>query len=73
MDRSLGSHRASSWCIAILLIWYLGTYNGLVRLQASTSSESWHNIDVQLQRRYDLIPNLVSRPSRATPSTSRNY
>ena len=43
----------------ILLLWFLGTYNGLVRLRQHTR-ESWHNIDVQLKRRYDLIPNLVA-------------
>jgi len=42
----------------VLLIWFLGTYNGLVRLRQHMR-ESWHNIDVQLKRRYDLIPNLV--------------
>ncbi|MHC4940812.1 MAG: LemA family protein [Planctomycetota bacterium] len=44
--------------LVVLLVWYLGTYNGLVRLKQHIK-ESWHNIDVQLQRRYDLIPNLV--------------
>src|SRR5215218_581650 len=34
------------------------TYNGLVRLRNRIES-SWSQIDVQLQRRYDLIPNLV--------------
>ena len=45
--------------LAVLLLWYFGTYNGLVRLKQHMR-ESWHNIDVQLQRRYDLIPNLVA-------------
>ena len=43
----------------IVLVWFFGTYNGLVRLRQHVR-ESWHNIDVQLQRRYDLIPNLVA-------------
>ena len=43
---------------ALLLLWFLGTYNGLVRLRQHIR-ESWHDIDVQLKRRYDLIPNLV--------------
>jgi LemA protein len=38
---------------------YFVTYNNLVSLQASTES-SWAQVDTQLQRRYDLIPNLVS-------------
>jgi len=42
----------------VLLLWFLGTFNGLVRLRQHVR-ESWHNIDVQLKRRYDLIPNLV--------------
>jgi len=43
---------------ALVLFWFLGTYNGLVRLRQHIR-ESWHDIDVQLKRRYDLIPNLV--------------
>ncbi|MCK6459480.1 MAG: LemA family protein, partial [Planctomycetes bacterium] len=43
---------------AVVLVWFLGTYNGLVRLRQHIR-ESWGNIDVQLKRRYDLIPNLV--------------
>ncbi|MGH7162231.1 MAG: LemA family protein, partial [Planctomycetota bacterium] len=39
-------------------VWCVGTYNGLVRLRQHIK-ESWHDIDVQLKRRYDLIPNLV--------------
>lgn len=42
----------------LLLLWFFGTYNGLVRLRQHIR-ESWHDIDVQLKRRYDLIPNLV--------------
>lgn len=36
----------------------IGIYNGLVRLRANVD-EGWSGIDVQLKRRYDLIPNLV--------------
>lgn len=43
---------------AVLLLWFFGTYNGLVRMRQHVR-ESWHGIDVQLKRRYDLIPNLV--------------
>jgi len=43
----------------VVLVWFFGTYNGLVRLRQHVR-ESWRDIDVQLQRRYDLIPNLVA-------------
>jgi len=36
----------------------IGVYNGLVKLRANVD-EAWSGIDVQLKRRYDLIPNLV--------------
>src|SRR5712675_2384508 len=44
--------------IALIAIWLIATYNGLVggRNQAQTA---WSQIDVQLRRRHDLIPNLV--------------
>lgn len=41
------------------LIWALMIYNRLVRLRQHVR-ESWSDIDVQLKRRHDLIPNLVS-------------
>ncbi|MBI4665840.1 MAG: LemA family protein [Nitrospinae bacterium] len=45
--------------IAVLLaLWVIGIYNGLVRLRAQVKN-AWSQIDVQLKRRYDLIPNLV--------------
>ncbi len=44
--------------IVIALLWIAGAYNGLVRLKNQTD-EAWSDIDVQLKRRYDLIPNLV--------------
>jgi LemA protein len=42
----------------VLLVWALVTYNKLVR-QRNQVKASWAQIDVQLKRRYDLIPNLV--------------
>lgn len=39
-------------------LWTLGAYNGLVRLRNQVKN-AWAQIDVQLKRRYDLIPNLV--------------
>ena len=44
--------------VVLLFLWIVGTYNGLVRLKNRTK-EAWADIDVQLKRRYDLIPNLV--------------
>lgn len=41
-----------------LLIWAIALYNGLVSLRQQTTN-AWAQIDVQLKRRYDLIPNLV--------------
>ena len=46
--------------LAVLIIFFLiGGFNGLVKLRNRTQ-EAWSDIDVQLRRRYDLIPNLVS-------------
>lgn len=44
--------------LLILLVWGVSTHNKAVRLR-QTLRESWANIDVQLRRRHDLIPNLV--------------
>ncbi len=44
--------------IALVLIWLVSMYNTLVSLKNRTD-EAWSDIDVQLKRRYDLIPNLV--------------
>ena len=45
--------------VAVLLLLYvIVTYNGLVRLR-NRIQNAWAQIDVQLNRRYDLIPNLV--------------
>ncbi len=44
--------------IAIVVIWAVGTYNGLVGLR-NRFKNAFSQIDVQLKRRYDLIPNLV--------------
>lgn len=45
--------------IAILVIWVISMYNTLVALKNQVQN-AWKQIDVQLKRRYDLIPNLVS-------------
>ncbi len=44
--------------IAVLVILVISMYNSLVRLRQKVKN-SWSQIDVQLQRRFDLIPNLV--------------
>ncbi len=43
---------------AVLFFWGMGVYNKLVTLKNQVQN-AWSQIDVQLQRRYDLIPNLV--------------
>ncbi|OGM99661.1 MAG: hypothetical protein A3B91_04090 [Candidatus Yanofskybacteria bacterium RIFCSPHIGHO2_02_FULL_41_29] len=42
----------------VLAVWLIGVYNSLVRGR-NRVKESWSDIDVQLKRRYDLIPNLI--------------
>jgi LemA protein len=44
--------------IVLLVLWVAVIYNGLITLKNRTK-EAWSDIDVQLKRRYDLIPNLV--------------
>ncbi len=44
--------------IAVIVIAIIAMYNGLIRLK-NRVEEAWSDIDVQLKRRYDLIPNLV--------------
>lgn len=44
--------------LAVLVVTVAGVYNNLVKLRVRTN-EAWADIDVQLKRRYDLIPNLV--------------
>jgi len=44
--------------VLIVIFMIVGLYNGLVR-QRNTVKNSWNQIDVQLKRRHDLIPNLV--------------
>jgi LemA protein len=44
--------------VVVLVLWIVGVYNALVRLNNKTK-EAWSDIDVQLKRRHDLIPNLV--------------
>ncbi len=44
--------------VALLIIFVIGVYNGLIRLRNQVK-DAWSGIDVQLKRRYDLIPNVV--------------
>jgi len=44
--------------IGIVLVFAIGIYNGLVTLR-NRADNAWAQVDVQLRRRYDLIPNLV--------------
>src|SRR5690348_4207416 len=44
--------------VIVIAIWLVSAYNRLVR-QRNEVKNAWSQIDVQLQRRYDLIPNLV--------------
>lgn len=45
--------------IGIFVIYVIAIFNGLVQLR-NRVSEAWSDIDVQLKRRYDLIPNLIN-------------
>ena len=44
--------------VALLVFWLIGAYNGLIALKNRVLN-AWKQIDVQLKRRHDLIPNLV--------------
>ncbi len=47
------------WIIPVaLVLWIIAVYNSLIRSRTRTE-EAWSDIDVQLKRRYDLIPNLL--------------
>lgn len=45
--------------LGVLVLWFVFTYNRFIRLR-NRSEEAWADIEVQLKRRYDLIPNLVN-------------
>lgn len=44
--------------VVLVGVWLIALYNGLIRLR-NRVQEAWSDIDVQLKRRYDLIPNLL--------------
>ncbi len=43
----------------VIVLWVIFIFNGLISLKNRTK-EAWSDIDVQLKRRYDLIPNLIA-------------
>lgn len=45
--------------LVVFVLWAIVGYNSLVRL-ATQTKEAWADIEVQLKRRYDLIPNIVN-------------
>src|SRR5260370_26382514 len=45
--------------VVLVVLWLVFTYNGLVTARNRTQ-EAWSEIDVELKRRHDLIPNLVN-------------
>ncbi len=45
--------------IGVFVLWAIVAYNGFIRL-ATRAKEAWSDIEVQMKRRYDLIPNLVN-------------
>ena len=45
--------------VAVIVVWLILTYNGLIRSR-NRVEEAWSDIEVQLKRRYDLIPNIVN-------------
>jgi LemA protein len=45
--------------VVLVALWVMGTYNRLIGLRNQTQN-GWRQIDVQLKRRHDLIPNLVN-------------
>ncbi len=44
--------------VVLLVLWFVGMYNSLVQLRENVKN-GWSQIDIQLKRRHDLIPNLV--------------
>ena len=44
--------------LAVVVLWFVFVYNRFIRLR-NRSEEAWADIDVQLKRRYNLIPNLI--------------
>jgi len=49
----------ASVVVLILIVWFFSTWNRFVNLEEN-AQQAWSNIDVLLQQRYDMIPNLVN-------------
>jgi LemA protein len=45
--------------LVVVVLWVVSAYNKLIALKGQTQN-AWKQIDVQLKRRHDLIPNLVN-------------
>ena len=45
--------------VVVVVIWFVFAYNRFVRL-ITRAKEAWSDIEVQMKRRYDLIPNLIN-------------
>ncbi len=45
--------------VAVLVLWFVGVYNSLIGMEGTVNG-NWAQVENNLQRRYDLIPNLVS-------------
>ncbi|QUH26480.1 LemA family protein [Serpentinicella alkaliphila] len=45
--------------LVLVAVWLISTYNGFVVLKERTNN-AWSQVEIQLKRRYDLIPNLVN-------------
>src|SRR3989344_1327441 len=45
--------------VVAVVLWFVYSYNGFVKLNTRVT-EGWSDIEIQLKRRYDLIPNLVN-------------
>ncbi|MFH1641982.1 MAG: LemA family protein [Nanoarchaeota archaeon] len=58
--------------ILIFILWFVGTYNSLVRLD-ETANAQWANVESSYQRRFDLIPNLVETVKGAANFEKETY
>src|SRR4029078_3471229 len=58
--------------LVVIVILLVGMYNSLVQLRVRCDS-AWADIDVQLKRRHDLIPNLVETVKGHAPHKKRPY
>ena len=58
--------------VGLIVLWAIFAYNTFVRL-INRAKEAWSDIDVQLKRRYDLIPNLVTTVKGYPPHESSAF